>query len=132
LEPLAVDLSLFDPQTEKFERMPDAKTPSGEKSNVVWTIYPDVSQKLWIGTWGAGLHLFDPETREYEYFDITEKGIKSNNSVLSICRDYQGFIWVGTYGDGLKRVNPLTKEVQHFRKNDQNRQPDRQPGSCGF
>ena len=113
-------LSLFDPHTENFERMPEITTPSGDKSNVVWNIYPDTSQKLWIGTWGAGLHLFDPETRQYEYFNITEKGIKSNNSVLSICRDYQGFIWIGTYGDGLKRVNPLTKEVQHFRRDDQN------------
>jgi signal transduction histidine kinase/ligand-binding sensor domain-containing protein/DNA-binding response OmpR family regulator len=113
-------LSHFDPNSGKFERMPDIATPSGEKSNVVWNIYPDISRKLWIGTWGAGLHLFDPETRQFEYFDITEKGIKSNNSVLSICRDYQGFIWVGTYGDGLKRVNPLTKEVKHFRINDEN------------
>jgi len=112
-------LSRVNPSTGVFSTIPEISDPANKKtSNVVWTLHPDITGKLWVGTWGAGLQLFNPKTDSFENFNIVEKGVQSNNSVLSICRDYQGFFWIGTYGDGLKKVNPITREVYHFRHHD--------------
>lgn len=66
-------------------------------------IHQDEQGLLWIGTYGGGLHIYDPETRKVEVIDQS-KGL-SNNTVIGILADDAGDLWVATY-KGLNLISP--------------------------
>lgn len=58
----------------------------------------DESGRLWIGTYGDGLYLWDQQ--KLEKIEI------SNQDVWSICFTHDQQVWIGTGGGGLCRVSP--------------------------
>ncbi|WP_417444496.1 hybrid sensor histidine kinase/response regulator transcription factor [Joostella sp.] len=72
--------------------------------------------KIWIGTDGGGLDLFDPNTGKYKHFnhDENNKNSLSNNYILSLCEDSNKRLWVGTYQDGINLLNPITGTFKHY------------------
>ena len=72
--------------------------------------------KIWVGTLGHGLDLFDPATGIFTHFrhdpdDITSL---SNDTVTQIMKDKQGILWIGTHG-GLNQFDPKTKQFIHYK-----------------
>jgi signal transduction histidine kinase/streptogramin lyase/ActR/RegA family two-component response regulator len=72
----------------------------------VWTIIEDRSGLLCIGTDGAGLIRFDPETEKSYPFkaESNDPETLSNDHVRSVYEDRSGVLWVGTEG-GLNRFD---------------------------
>ena len=66
---------------------------------------------LWIGTWGAGLQLFDPKTEKFEHcdkFSDKQEGLTSNY-ITYIYEDHEGTVWLASFDKGLFRYIPGEK-----------------------
>jgi sugar lactone lactonase YvrE len=75
--------------------------------------------RIWIGTDGGGLNLYDPLTKQFRHFrhETGNKNSICGDYVLSVCEDSKGNVWVGTWADGITVFNPQKNTYQHF-KND--------------
>ncbi|MCP3912831.1 MAG: hypothetical protein GY713_17990, partial [Actinomycetia bacterium] len=78
-------------------------------ADAVTVIFEDHRGRLWIGTHGGGLNLYqggDTFTRfRHQPADRTSL---SNDRVLSLAEDRDGFLWLTTDGGGLNRLHPAT------------------------
>ncbi|WP_437921829.1 two-component regulator propeller domain-containing protein [Sphingobacterium sp. LRF_L2] len=72
-------------------------------------------KKLWIGTEGGGLLLFDTLTGKIIRY--TEKEGLPSNTLLNALRDKRGNLWISTY-NGLSKFNTDDRSFQNFYKSD--------------
>ncbi len=103
-----------------------AGSPEGltkiDKSNKTYTLFPvpkpvraifqDSRRRIWLGTEGAGLLLFDEKTGKIVSNYIEEDGL-CNNSILNILEDNHGGLWLSTF-HGLSRFDPATNQFRNF------------------
>ena len=73
-------------------------------NNVVFSIAPAGDGRLWVGTRGGGLNLFDPRSGRFARY-TTSSGDRpiSSNDILSLYTGRDSTLWVGT-GYGLNRL----------------------------
>lgn len=88
------------------------------QNTCVWSVLEDSKNRLWIGTWGNGIYLF--ENGELENYSLTS-GFPSN-VVLSIFEDKKGDIWFGTPFNGVIHYN--NKSFQRYGPEDGLPHPD--------
>lgn len=72
-------------------------------------IFIDSKDRLWIGTWGEGLVVYDENMQLLHHF-IHKKntpGTLGSNKIQVVFEDSQGDIWIGTNGAGLSLYQPL-------------------------
>jgi signal transduction histidine kinase/ligand-binding sensor domain-containing protein/DNA-binding response OmpR family regulator len=79
-------------------------------------IYEDKQKRLWVGTEGGGLILFDRAkgTIANRYSDAD--GL-CNNAVLNILEDEEGKLWISTF-NGLSAFDPSTGKFKNFYQSD--------------
>ena len=84
----------------------------GTKPMII-SITEDPSGTIWIGTYGHGLHSYNPVTRRTESYrhDPANPASLSNDMVYRVFVDHAGDLWATT-GDGLDRFD---REGQNFR-----------------
>jgi signal transduction histidine kinase/ligand-binding sensor domain-containing protein/DNA-binding response OmpR family regulator len=82
----------------------------------VRAIYEDNQSRLWIGTEGGGLVLFDREQGKIIARYSDEEGL-CNNSVLNILQDNRGSLWLSTF-NGLSQFNPHDKSFKNYYQDD--------------
>jgi signal transduction histidine kinase/ligand-binding sensor domain-containing protein/DNA-binding NarL/FixJ family response regulator len=87
-----------------------------ETSKPVRAILEDKKGRLWIGTEGIGLVLFDKERSTIAKRFTEEDGL-CNNSVLNIQEDDKGQLWLSTF-HGLSRFDPEKKTFSNFYQED--------------
>jgi serine phosphatase RsbU (regulator of sigma subunit)/ligand-binding sensor domain-containing protein len=90
--------------------------PKYSAQGVVFNIFEDDFNKLWISFWQGDLIRYDPSTEEIETVDIY-KSVKTeirDRSIMSIYKDQEGFLWIGTFTNGLFKYNPVTEEFTHL------------------
>ena len=82
-------------------------------------IQEDRHGDLWLASWGAGLHRFDPATGKFAVYTHKsgDSNSLSNDRVNSICIDLDGILWVGTTS-GLDRFDPKTEKFRTFYERD--------------
>jgi ligand-binding sensor domain-containing protein/signal transduction histidine kinase len=92
------------------------KDSTSLSNNEVWSIFQDRQNRIWVGTVGGGLNLYDSQTETFSHFqhDANNPLSLSNNIVLSIFQDQQNRIWVGTRGGGLNLFDPQTRTFTRF------------------
>lgn len=78
-------------------------------NNYVTSIYKK-DDIVWIGTWGTGLHLFNPENEKVIRYNTGNSGIV-NDYIHKIFEDKKGGIWIGTQ-NGLSFFNSKTKRFE--------------------
>ncbi len=63
----------------------------------------DSKNRLWVGTWGGGLNLYQRTSQSFRHFRHDEANSKSlgADKVQSLFESSSGEIWVGTNGGGL-------------------------------
>jgi ligand-binding sensor domain-containing protein/serine phosphatase RsbU (regulator of sigma subunit) len=112
----AQGLALFDLTKRSFKTFIHSSTDSTSiSSSFVLNITRDYGDKIWIGTYGGGLNLFDPITETFRYWK-KEDGL-SNNYICGIVPGLQGDLWLTTQ-HGLSRFNPRRNTFQNFHYND--------------
>ena len=82
--------------------------------NVIWALFEDRSQTLWVGTYNGGLNKFDPRTQTFTRYENVKNDPKSlsHNTVRAICEDASGIMWIGTYGGGINSLDSKSGTFQ--------------------
>ncbi len=81
-------------------------------NNYVTSFAKDSRGKLWIGTDGGGLCLYDRKTGKIEPYRYNKK-LKSLK-VIDLAADTEGKLWVGTWNGGLHCIDVITNEIKNF------------------
>ncbi len=89
--------------------------------NWTYCILADLSDKIWIGTYGQGLDCYDPITNLFTHFrhDNSKNTTLANDTVTALLEDHSGNLWIGNHG-GLDLFNRKTGVFTHYshRQND--------------
>ena len=93
----------IDQEMETIQQLGIANGFSEQRMNCIHEVEDG---KLWIGTFGGGLNIYDPTSGKVKIIDKS-KGL-SNNIVVGILADDQGDRWVATY----RGINVLSEEGQ--------------------
>jgi serine phosphatase RsbU (regulator of sigma subunit)/ligand-binding sensor domain-containing protein len=107
-------LNRFDRLAERFTRfLHDPANPNSLSHNSITAICEDRTNsesRLWIGTSGGGLELFDRKSERFIHYrrdaanpNSSAGATLSSNQVRAIHVDQSGVIWVGT-SDGLNKL----------------------------
>ncbi|MFT5161876.1 MAG: ligand-binding sensor domain-containing protein/signal transduction histidine kinase [Alteromonadaceae bacterium] len=80
-------------------------------------IFIDSKQRLWVGTWGEGLALYDRDMQLIAHFthEKTDPWSIGSNMVQAIFEDREGDIWIGTNGGGLALYQPQKQSFVSYR-----------------
>ncbi len=93
----------------------DPSDPRSLAEDDVSAVLVDGEDRLWLGTWGGGLNLFDPATETFTAFRKgTDPGALRDDRVQALLADRAGTIWVGTYAGGLARFDAATATFATF------------------
>lgn len=79
-------------------------------NNYVTSIFKD-DKVVWVGTWGAGLYLFNPKTKKSVQYNTTNSNI-ANDYVHKIYKDQSDNIWIGTQ-NGISFYNTRLKRFEN-------------------
>lgn len=77
----------------------------------IMVAYEDRPGKIWLGSIGDGLSIFDPKTDSTTI--LTTRNGLANNKVVSILEDAEGMIWAGTY-NGLAVISAEGKVIANL------------------
>ncbi len=84
-------------------------------SNYILSLYESTDHSLWIGTKGAGLCNYRPETDTFIWYD-TLKGLEEEN-VCSVIQSLDGNIWVGGNA-GISKLDVEKGVFTNYTKDD--------------
>lgn len=86
------------------------------ESNNTGNIFIDSQQRIWVGSWGEGLYLYDRDLNLLNHFtdSLGEQSSINSDFVQLIIEDSEGDIWVGTNGGGLSMYSPSAASFIHF------------------
>ena len=68
--------------------------------NFIRALVEDQEHRMWIGTYGSGLAMYDPLKQRTKIFDKANHKLPSNY-ILAVHTDKIGNLWVGTNGNGV-------------------------------
>jgi ligand-binding sensor domain-containing protein/serine phosphatase RsbU (regulator of sigma subunit) len=91
----------------------DPLQPSSLSNNAVSALHLENCDRLWIGTYGGGLNLFDMPSGRFRNFPIDRKNAMKN-VVWCIYQGADSILWIGSGGHGLIRFDPLTYRMVSF------------------
>ena len=94
--------------------------PNSLNDGIVWSIFEDKNNDLWMGTYRGGLNLFDEKSGEFKAFknDPQDTNSLSSNHIRAIEEDRFGNFWIGTYSGGVNKYNPETRLFTRYVHND--------------
>mgnify|MGYP000114215588 FL=1 len=75
------------------------------RPNYIVSMRLDQSNRLWIGTWGGGLSMFDIETQIFRNYTV-KHGLPGNY-ILAIHEGFDGNLWIGS-NKGLSKFDGTT------------------------
>jgi signal transduction histidine kinase/ligand-binding sensor domain-containing protein/AraC-like DNA-binding protein len=112
-------LSRLDKQTGKCTYYNNYLNDENTAQNKIFCLEKDNRNRLWIGTNGAGIYVFDLSRMEYiDHYSLSSEGSRKipNNWINCIRCDKQGIIWVGSY-NGFVSINPADNHVETYTTN---------------
>ncbi len=102
----------LNPSTNQiFRYANDEQMKSGLSDNFVLSLYQDAAGTIWIGTYGGGLNLLNPETNQFLVY--SQKDGLSNDTVYGILQDSNGLLWIST-NFGLSKLSPIDGTFTNF------------------
>ncbi|MCP2029867.1 signal transduction histidine kinase/ligand-binding sensor domain-containing protein/DNA-binding response OmpR family regulator [Flavobacterium sp. HSC-32F16] len=93
----------------------DSKRSNSINSNLIYTVYVDTKNRLWVGT-DEGLCLYNRNLDTFENIDLRKQSQKETViSVKSIIEDDHGNIFLGTFNNGLLKLNVNSREITRLK-----------------
>ncbi|MDO6569258.1 response regulator [Alteromonas sp. 1_MG-2023] len=94
----------------------DKNAPASLSNNSVGTMLIDSQDRLWIGTWGGGLNLYQRTTQNFIHYvqDDANPSSLGGNKIQALFESRSGQIWVGTNGGGLNLFNEADNAFVRF------------------
>jgi signal transduction histidine kinase/ligand-binding sensor domain-containing protein/DNA-binding response OmpR family regulator len=116
-------LDRFDRLRQKFDRFdlnPENTSGLGRQSGSVLSISEGNSGRLWFGTGGGGVCLFDRESESFTRFTHIpgDPNSLSHGWVDVIHEDRQGMVWAAPYCGGLNKLDPQSGQVTIYTEKD--------------
>jgi ligand-binding sensor domain-containing protein/signal transduction histidine kinase/DNA-binding response OmpR family regulator len=105
-------VNIYNPSTKSFSYLTEGNS---KVSNIIYSIFKDSKDNMWLGSMGGGLYLFDSRTKKLTAFSEA-KGLASN-IVNSILEDAKGYLWIST-SRGISRFNPDNRTFKNYRRED--------------
>jgi signal transduction histidine kinase/ligand-binding sensor domain-containing protein/DNA-binding NarL/FixJ family response regulator len=108
-------LEKIDPKTKSLKHyVPNPMQAETEWSNIVFAIYTDKNNVMWIGT-GNGFYKYNRSNETFTFFRYDENDPHSlgHNAVNAIYEDRSGTLWLAT-GGGLDRFDRETNKFFHY------------------
>ncbi len=102
----------------------DATLKNSLGSNEIGPLYIDHSGLLWVGTWGAGLNIYNTNNQTFHMFrhSPTDPKSLSHANISSIMEAKNGIIWVGTASNGIDLFSLTSGLLGGFRADKTNKQ----------
>jgi len=109
-------LNRIDQQTGRMTSYTLGGRRGGFNNADVLAIAEDGAGKLWLATWGGGIHRLDPKTGEWETYRHKREDSTSliQDSVFTLFFDRKGRLWAGTE-NGLNAFDARTERFQSYR-----------------
>jgi ligand-binding sensor domain-containing protein/signal transduction histidine kinase len=115
-------LQIFNKRTWRFRHYKDLVKNRPDlqmKHRNLSYIMADKKGRMWIGTWGDGLYVYDQKgsTLKHLVTNIDDAGSLAGNRIRHIYEDSKGTIWIATSEGGLDKVTEAKDErlqFQHF------------------
>ena len=107
-----------DPRIDGFRHYRfEEDRPESLASDGVMALHEDPEGRLWIGTYGSGLDLYEPEGDHFRHHrpDPTDPTRLGNGNVDSFADAPGGNLWLGTFGGGLAYFDRRTNKFRNFR-----------------
>ncbi|MEH6307666.1 two-component regulator propeller domain-containing protein [Olivibacter sp. CPCC 100613] len=91
--------------------------PYGLHSSIV-TAFAEYDQKVFVGTDGGGIHLYDRSSNLLKHMEIPKlkRDCEHDLSVLAMEMGHNNRLWLGTYMDGLFLYDPKSKRSKQYIK----------------
>ncbi|WP_232771353.1 ligand-binding sensor domain-containing diguanylate cyclase [Colwellia sp. 12G3] len=98
----------------------DSMSSNGLSHNGAGNLMLDRDGRIWVGTWGGGLNLYEPKLGTFQHFvhDPLRIDAISSNRIQSLFHDQEGSIWLGSYEHGLNKYLGNNR-FQHIEKVDE-------------
>ncbi len=102
------------PKFKHYSIDPDDPTSIG--SMRITSFCEDQEGRLWVGTLGGGLNMFDPAVEGFKRFqhDPDDVASLSSNDITSMELLADGSLWIATVSKGLNRFDPETESFTRF------------------
>ena len=101
---------------ESFLHNPD--DPASLSNMRVTYLKEDQEGRMWIGTLGGGLNLYNPQTEDFRRFmhDPARENSISSNEITSLEIANDGSLWVGTVNSGLNVLEKKSDDFVRYRR----------------
>ena len=85
-------------------------------NNNVSVMFSDSQDRLWVGTWGGGVNLYQRQSQDFKHFRFSDQDQRSigSDKIQAIFEGRNGDIWFGTNGGGLNRFNADDQTFTRF------------------
>ena len=112
-------LNNYNPVTRRITRYFFSKKDTTSLANdFVCHIGKDSQGKIWIGTWGGGLNLYDPKNNSFvRYPDPSYDKSIEYDCIKKLCIDHNNTIWLAN-NKCLRSFNPLTGVWKYYLHSD--------------
>jgi len=97
-----------------------ANNRSGLSSSDVLSLFIDRAGVFWIGTYGGGVNIWNPDTAQFGY-QLSAKFISDKlpeNNVWGIWSDERNQLWIGASRNVLVKVEPESNAIRHYNVTD--------------
>ena len=104
----------------KVKHFSKGNGPGDLSSNDVFCLKEDHKGKVWIGTNGGGVNIYDPKTGTIQRLANTvfnPDTVSINGYIRAFAEDRDGNMWIGSYGTGIAVFNPSLTDYRMYHKN---------------
>lgn len=117
----ATGLFHLDATTRKWKQFKKGTGPDSLNSNDIFCIKEDNKGKIWIGTNGGGVNVYDPVSHIFhKYLNKPQSAadilLPLNGYIRCLEEDKQGHCWIGSHGTGLAMLDPVSNKYKVYNR----------------
>lgn len=100
----------------------DKDNPRSIADGVIFTIFKDSRNQIWLGSYIGGLKKYNPHSKDFDTWWHSERDMSSvaGNDIRSIDEDSNGDLWLATHRQGIDRFDSRKKVFIHYNSKNNN------------